>query len=163
MEIRYMIPTDDRMEISKVYEKSWKSAYKNIIPQDYLDSIPDGQWVSNLDSTGRKTLICIDNGRIVGTSSFCKSRFEKFNDWGEVISIYMLPEYMGKGYGKCLLESVISELQRMGYRNIFLWVLEDNISARHFYERFGFFSTDDYLHDEIGGKKLREIRYIYKV
>lgn len=44
MEIRYMIPADDKMEISKIYEESWKYAYKGIIPQDYLDSIPKGRW-----------------------------------------------------------------------------------------------------------------------
>ena len=96
MEIRYIIPTDDRMEISKIYEESWKCAYKGIIPQDYLDSIPKGRWSSNIDNPNWKTLICIDDGRIVGTSSFCKSRFEQFHDWGEVISIYLLPNYMGK-------------------------------------------------------------------
>lgn len=49
MEIRYMTSADNRMTISRVYEESWKSAYKNIIPQDYLDSIPEGQWASNMD------------------------------------------------------------------------------------------------------------------
>lgn len=68
MEIRYIIPTDDRMAISKLYEESWKCAYKGIIPQDYLDSIPKGRWSSNLDNPNWKTLICIDDGRIVGTS-----------------------------------------------------------------------------------------------
>ena len=46
MEIRYITPADDRQEISKVYEESWKFAYKGIIPQDYLEGIPEGQWVS---------------------------------------------------------------------------------------------------------------------
>lgn len=57
---------------------------------------------------------------------------------------------------------VIAELKNSGYENIFLWVLEENIGARRFYERFGFQRTDDYLDDNIGGKTLREIRYIYK-
>ena len=162
MEIRYIRPEDDRMAISKIYEDSWKYAYKGIIPQDYLDAIPKGRWVSNLDNPDIKTLICIDHGRIVGTSSFCKSRFEQFGDWGEVISIDLLPDYMGKGYGKLLLEAVIKELMKLGYRDVFLWVLEDNIRAKHFYERFGFSLAYDNLNDNIGGKDLKEIRYVYK-
>lgn len=161
MEIRYITPADDRMLISKVYEESWKYAYKGIIPQHYLDSIPEGRWTQNIDNTMWKTLVCIDNDRIVGTSSFCKSRFEQFHGWGEVISIYLLPQYMGKGYGKNLMEFAISELKKQGYEKIFLWVLEENIRARHFYEQFGFSITDDFLEDNIGGKDLREIRYIY--
>ncbi|MGN0413467.1 MAG: GNAT family N-acetyltransferase [Lachnospiraceae bacterium] len=163
MEIRYITSTDDRMIISKIYEESWKYAYKGIIPQHYLDSIPEGRWVSNIDNPLWKTLVCIDNGKIVGTSSFCKSRFVQFRDCGEIISIYLLPEYMGKGYGKVLMESIISELKKQGYKNLFLWVLEDNIRARHFYEQFGFLQADDFLEDNIGGKDLREVRYIYSV
>lgn len=163
MEIRYITSADDRMAISKIYEESWKCAYKGIIPQQYLDSIPAGRWAAKADNPTQKTLLCIDDGKMVGTSSFCKSRFEQFCDWGEVVSIYFLPEYMGKGYGKILMESVVAELKRQGYENIFLWVLEENIRARHFYEQFGFTLTDDFMEDQIGGKDLREVRYIYSV
>ena len=163
MEIRYTTPADDGMMISKVYEESWKYAYKGIMPQHYLDSIPEGRWVQNIDNPMWKTLVCIDNDRIVGTSSFCKPRFEQFNGWEEVISMYLLPQYMGKGYGKILMESAISELKKQGHEKIFLWVLEENIRARQFYEQFGFSITADFMEDNIGGKDLREIRYIYLV
>ena len=45
----------------------------------------------------------------------------------------------------------------------FFWVLAENIRARHFYEQFGFLQADDFLEDNIGGKDLREVRYIYSV
>ncbi len=95
MDIRYISAQDGRMAISKVYEESWKFAYKDIIPQAYLDSIPEGRWASNLDRQGWNTLLCVDNGRIVGNSSFCQSRIEQFRGWGEVVSIYLLPSYIG--------------------------------------------------------------------
>lgn len=161
MEVRYLKPADDRTAISNVYEKSWKYAYHNIIPQSFLDSIPEGQWVSHLEDSGRCTLLCVEDDIIVGTSSFGKSRSEELSDYGEVVSIYLLPEYMGKGYGKALLEAVMAELRVMGYRDVFLWVLEENYRARNFYERMGFLLTDVYLDDNIGGKDLREVRYVY--
>lgn len=163
MEIRYLTPADDRMAISKIYEESWKYAYRGIVPKDYLDSIPEGRWASGLDRENRSTLVCVDGGKLVGTSSFCGSRFEQFPGWGEVISIYLLPDYMGKGLGRLLLESVISELKKLGYTDIFLWVLEENLRARRFYEQFGFSSTDDCLTQTIGGKDLREVRYTYHI
>lgn len=161
MEVRYLKPADDRTAISRVYEESWKYAYHNIIPQSFLDSIPEGQWVSHLEDPGRHTLLCVEDDIIVGTSSFGKSRSEEMSDYGELISIYLLPEYMGKGYGKALLEAVMAELRVMGYRDVFLWVLEENYRARNFYERRGFLLTDAYLEDNIGGKALREVRYVY--
>ena len=78
-----------------------------------------------------------------------------------MISLYLLPEYMGKGYGKRLLETAVTELRKQGYANIFLWVLEENNRARNFYERFGFSPTGDLLETEIGGKALWEVRYIF--
>lgn len=162
MEIRYMIPTDDRMMISKVYEESWKSAYKGIVPQEYLDSIPQGNWATNIDNSNLKTLVCTDNGKIVGTSSFYESRLEQFQGFGEIVSIYLLPNYVRKGYGKALMKSALSELKQQGYENVFLWVLEENIKASGFYEKLGFLPTDDFLQNTIGGKNLREVRYVYK-
>ena len=114
MEIRYAVPMDDSREISKVYEESWKYAYQGLIPQDYLDAIPAGRWAPVIEHSDWKTLVCVVDGRIVGTSSFCSSRFEQYSGWGEVISLYLLPEYMGKGYGKRLLETAVTELRKLG-------------------------------------------------
>ena len=98
----------------------------------------------------------------IGTSSFCRSRFEQHPDSGEVISIYFMPDFIGKGYGHQLFETVLGELRKQGYLEVFLWVLEENVRARHFYESYGFSKTDDYLNDNIGGKEVREVRYVYR-
>ena len=39
MEIRLLRDSDDRVAVSRIYEESWKFAYKGIVPQAYLDSI----------------------------------------------------------------------------------------------------------------------------
>ena len=57
-----------RRSISRVYENSWKTAYKGIIPDDYLNSIPEGQWAAKLDQAKWHTMVCIENGCIIGTS-----------------------------------------------------------------------------------------------
>lgn len=163
MEIRYIVPEDSLMEISGVYENSWRYAYKNIIPQDYLDSIPEGRWATSISRPGRCNLVMTEKGRIIGTAAFCASRWEQYSDCGEIVSIYFLPEYIGKGYGQQLLEACVGELTKSGYSKILLWVLEDNYRARRFYEKNGFVRTDDYLDDNIGGKELREIMYMKTV
>ena len=161
MEIRYLSETDDRMKISRIYEESWRYAYRGIIPQDYLDAIPKGNWTKVFSIPGWQTMVCLEDGKYIGTSSFCKSRFEQYQDVGEIISLYLFPNFIGKGYGRRLLETVISELEKQGYREVFLWVLEENARARTFYENCGFLKTEDYLSDNIGGKELREVRYVY--
>lgn len=158
--IRKINSSDSREEISNIYEQSWKYAYKDIVSQAYLDSIPKGRWCSAFDNPDRHTLVMFNDAKMIGTSSYCKSRWDDFKDWGEIISIYFLPEYMGKGYGKYLLESVVEELKLMGFKTIFLWVLEDNLRARHFYEKCGLKNSGVYRDDVIGGKQLRELQYV---
>ncbi len=162
MEIRAMTAADDRMMISRVYERSWKFAYRGIIPQDYLDAIPEGRWAPNLDRDGWSTLVCVEDGEIVGTSSFCASRFDEFPGWGEIVSLYLLPEQIGKGRGRALMDAALAALNEQGYEKVFLWVLEGNARARRFYERYGFSATEDVIENDIGGKTLREVRYVFE-
>lgn len=162
MEIRYITKSDDRLAISKVYEESWKYAYKDIVPQNYLDNIPKGHWASRIEQDERSNMVMVQDGIIIGTSSFGKSRMAEMCDFGEIISLYLLPEYMGKGYGRLLLQAIIDELKKMDFNKIFLWVLEENRNARHFYEKFGFVQRERCLFSNIGGKELREVQYCYQ-
>lgn len=159
MIIRKLEPDDDRMAVSHVYEESWKYGYKGLIPQEYLDSIPKGRWATRVDRPGFNALVMIDGDRIFGTSGYGKSRCADLKDFGEIISIYLLPEYIGKGYGRQLLKETVRELKESGFHDIYLWVLKGNYRARRFYEKYGFLLSDVYLNDNIGGRDLREIRY----
>lgn len=159
MEIRHIRPDDDRLAISRIYEESWRYAYRGIIPQNYLDSIPAGRWAKNLDREGLYTLLAVENDTLIGTASYCRSRFPAWEDSGEIVSIYLLSESIGKGYGRPLLDAAVDELKQLGFRDVFLWVLEDNQRAKAFYEKAGFVYTGDCLTDTIGRKELREVRY----
>lgn len=157
--IRKILSSDDRLEISNIYEQAWKKAYKGIVPQDFLDSLEKGSWASKVDRPEWNTLVVELDGKLIGTSSYSKSRFEEYSDAGEIISIYFLPEYMRKGYGKKLLAAAVEGLASMGYSEAFLWVLEENINARKFYESQGFVRADGSVETAPGGKTLKEIRY----
>lgn len=160
MEIRFLSERDSLLDVSAVYEQSWKHAYKGIIPQSYLESIPAGHWAQGLGKSGRYNLLALENGRIIGTANYCKSRWEKFPDFGEIVSIYFLPEYTRKGHGSALLGRTVEELQKLGFSRILLWVLEDNAPARAFYEKNGFTPTDEYMSGIFAGRELRERLYI---
>lgn len=163
IEIRPMKPTDDLLAVSNIYEQSWKYAYRGIIPDEYLDSIPSGQWANGLNVGDRHSLLLFDNGKLLGTSSYCKARMDDMEDYGEIVSIYLLPGAMHKGYGKKLMRAVVCELKKMGYQKVYLWVLEKNISARRFYERFGFMLSGRTFTDTIAGKELKEVQYILEL
>lgn len=158
MTIRPILPTDDRMAVSRVYEESWKTVYRGIIPDAYLDGIPAGQWAN--DRPSFYTLLLLDGADIIGVSAVCRSRFPDWPDWGEVVSLYLCPAYMDRGHGGPLLEAAVDALRTQGFDRVFLWVLEENARARHFYEKHGFIFSGNSREDEIGGKPVREMQYI---
>lgn len=163
MEIRLFQKNDDIYAISRIYEQSWKFAYKGIIPQENLNSIPSEAWIEYLKRSDRHVLVLLENGEYIGTASYGQSRTVEFSDCGEVMSIYLLPQAMGRGYGKKLMKAAIDGLGNLGYRNIILWVLEENTNARAFYESIGFVSGNRTKEDNIGGKHLTEILYCYQL
>lgn len=159
-EIRPRRDTDDIYEISNVYEQSWKYAYRGIIPQEYLESIPTGQWANGLRQPGRHSLLLFDDRKLLGTSSYCRAREEDMDGYGEIVSIYLLPEAVHRGYGRMLMQAVLTELKKMGYQKVYLWVLEENENARRFYERFGFTTSGKSCADTYAGREVREVQYV---
>lgn len=56
----------------------------------------------------------------------------------EICEFYVEPFFKGQGIGRQLIQQVISEAKTSGCKRIFLWVIQDNLSARKFYEANGF-------------------------
>ena len=79
---------------------------------------------------------------------------------GEIVSLYLREPYAGRGLGRALLEAAAAALAALGFEDIFLWVLEENGRARRFYERAGFAASGEAMECEIGGRALRELRYV---
>ena len=162
MEIRRFLKTDHIDGVSNVYAQSWKSAYHGIIPQSYLDSIPANRWSQFLINELSTLWIVSDGEQIIGASTYAPARDKKFSGWGELISIYLLPSYFYLGIGTKLLKASMDSLFSMGYGRIYLWVLEDNVPARRFYEKNGFHFNGDIQPAAIGGEMLNEIRYVWR-
>ena len=160
MEIRRLRESDSRLEVSRIYEESWKYAYRGIVPQDYLDAIPAGRWAAALDGADWDSLVLTENGKLIGTACVCPSRWPELPDFGEIVSLYLLPEYIGRGYGRPLLEAAVETLAGQGYRDVLLWVLEDNHRARAFYEKQGFRFGGTRMESDVGGKPLGELLYL---
>lgn len=161
--VRCLQPEDSLLEISCIYEESWKTAYKDIVPQTYLNKIPKGNWIAFLETMGIDTLVMLQGDKIIGTCSYSLARQPDMEGWGELISLYLLPAYMGKGMGQLLFDRAICALEKLNLEGIYLWVLEENRRARRFYEKKGFVPSNKVLEDCIDGKKLFEIQYIKKI
>lgn len=61
----------------------------------------------------------------------------------ELCDFYVEPAFQGHGIGRALIERSIQDARTLARKEIFLWVIRDNLSARRFYERNGFSSADE--------------------
>jgi RimJ/RimL family protein N-acetyltransferase len=163
MEIR-KATQNDICDISKIHALSWKAAYKGLVPQQFLDELNEDYWVETFTKSFSKNLLTVqlvtDGEYPIGCISYGKSRDSNLPEWGEIISFYFLPQYWGKGHAKLLLDTAMADLLK-SYRNVFLWVLKENIRARKFYEKNHFRCNDDEGKFEIMGDKLTDVRYIF--
>ncbi|WP_426348239.1 GNAT family N-acetyltransferase [Alloiococcus sp. CFN-8] len=149
-----------------IHSASWKSAYKGIIPDEILNGITpekrEKYFEKALSLDWEKDAIINVNGKEAGFISIGECRDDDKNStYGEIRGLYLLPEYWGQGFGKALFTWGIKELEKQNYTSISIWVLEDNIRARRFYEKQGFI-FDGTVKEIIIGKKLNEVRYVSK-
>ncbi len=139
--IKKVLP-EDACAYTKCHISCWQSAYKGIIPDDYLTNMVNEveprteRLTRNLSELSDEYLyyyVEID-GKMAGRLIIGKSRDEDMPDAGEIQAIYLLEEYWSKGFGQQIMKYAIDKLKSMGYQESILWVLEDNERARPFYE-----------------------------
>jgi ribosomal protein S18 acetylase RimI-like enzyme len=134
--------TDDARRIAEVHVGSWRHAYRGMLPDAFLErrSADDREetWRGELADEATDALVAEDEGRIVGFTSFGKSRDGDASErTAEVLTIYVEPSTMGRGVGRELLAATTASLRDRGFERATLWVLEANERARRFYERAG--------------------------
>ena len=61
MIIKPLISEDEAKETSQLFQKCWQDTYKNILPDVFLDNIPEKAWVKRLNESGRHNLIFVDD------------------------------------------------------------------------------------------------------
>ena len=160
MDIRKVTPEDDFDAIGDIYAESWRTAYRGMVQQDYLDALTGAHWAEALRKNGRDAFVSVQDGKYIGTASVTPARDAGMDGWGELISIYLLPEYFGCGVAAPLLDYALGALRETGFADVYLWVLEGNLRARGFYEKHGFALTGDTERLEIAGDFLTAVRYI---
>ena len=84
---------------------------------------------------------------------------ERDNSEIDIWRIYLLPEYWGQNLGIELMQWAIKELKEKGYKTVALWVVEENIRARKFYEKVGFVHVGE-MRTINPGREITEYRYI---
>lgn len=153
---------EDADPIAAVHVASWREAYAQELPAEYLAGLDVAArartWRETLASHGSTVLVAEDQGRVVGFASFGPARDEDAPLGAqELYAIYLEPSAWGHGIARDLMRTVVGHVGEDAV--LTLWVLASNDRARHFYRRHGF-QPDGVEHlEEIGGTPVLEVRY----
>jgi ribosomal protein S18 acetylase RimI-like enzyme len=153
----------DAMEVARVHVGTWRSAYRGIVPQEYLDSLSVERRARNYtfdaEVENHLTWIALDRGTIVGFVTVGRVDDVDFPRLGEVQGLYVSTDRWRSGIGSVLLRKGEQLLTGVADTPAILWVLEDNVRGRAFYEAQGWSADGHQKIVELGGKSLVELRY----
>lgn len=114
------------------------------LPQRQLFHEDDSAYRSWMKSQTSNAFVLLVDGQMKGFAMAASD--------GEVRSIVVDPAERGQGYATALVSCALTRQLQSNRREIYLWVAERNIVARHIYSKLGF--RDDEIFDCAFGKPL---------
>ncbi|MFJ7979571.1 GNAT family N-acetyltransferase [Lysinibacillus xylanilyticus] len=156
--------SQDAQGIGKVHVDSWRTTYKGILPDDFLNNLSYEQrtelWKKNISDATNYVLVAEnEQNEIIGFATGGTRKTNLVPNATDLTSIYLLEEYQGMGIGQQLLKEIFAYFKLKGYEKVFVEVLADN-KTRNFYEYYGAQYVNN-IEIKIGGKVLEELIYVW--
>ena len=132
----------DAAEVARIYIESWHDTYPAVLSRAMLCAMtPKGQtarWLAAIRSQKGETVLVAEDAKagIVAMASIGPSRDKSFGYDGEVYTLYVDPNYLGRGIGGTLLNGAFEILRARGFTSCVIWAHAKN-NARFFYETMG--------------------------
>jgi GNAT superfamily N-acetyltransferase len=159
--------TDDADALAVVHVDVWRRAYRDLMPDAFLDELGDParverrseRWRQDLADGSLSTWVAEVDGSIVGFAGAAPTRDGDLPPGAvELVMINVLEAWAGRGVGRALMGTVEGHWREIGADTAVLWVLTGNGRARQFYARLGWLpdgATGDY---ELPGAAIPQMR-----
>ena len=154
---------DDAADVAGVHVRSWKAAYRGLLPDGYLDDLrPEDRMarytLGSTDPRSPTTLVAVTDGVLCGFATIGSCRDTGTSSTGEVLALYVDPDAWGLGVGRRLIAEARARLSQYGFVEAVLWVLAGNARARRFYAADGWLPDDRKRMQEVWGVRVDELR-----
>lgn len=159
---------DDAEKVAKIKIEGWKTAYRGIIDDNFLDNMDINEEIEkrkNNIENGVDIIVAELNNEIVGFClyrNYIKNLKNYPNANCELSSLYVKSSLKRKGIGTKLMKYVIQKLQSQGKTQMILSCLKQNYPSRVFYEKRGgkLIKTEKIT---FGDKEYEEVIYEYDI
>ena len=158
---------DEAAGAAVVQYRSWVATYTPLMRPDQAAQLTLAERVAHWEwllgsQQHMGSLVAVSSGGIVGLVAW-EISVDADASVGEIHAIHVASEERGRGVGWRLLDAAVEALRGHGLRRAILWVVEDNSTARAFYERQGWVWDGTLLERPLGGfadfPSVVEVRY----
>ncbi len=157
---------EDIEAISTIQVRSWQTAYREIIDNEYLDSMDIESRIEKRkkDFNQYGFIVAELNNEVVGFCryDYCNNEEKEDNVDCELNALYVKPEMKRNGIGKKLMQYVIDEFKNTKKRKMVLWCLKENYPSIAFYEAMGGKASKIKI-AKFGEKECEIISYLYEL
>jgi GNAT superfamily N-acetyltransferase len=156
----------DAKLIAAMHAQSWASAYRGILPDDFLDREMSAErethWNTRFEELAEgagEVLIAIQDDRPIGFVCLVAP-----DENGSVLvdNLHALPGAKGSGLGTAMLTVAAQWARDRGATSLHLLVLEPNVAAIGFYESRGW-RLAGRENDTMGGIDIVALRYVLPI
>jgi ribosomal protein S18 acetylase RimI-like enzyme len=152
---------EDSAEIARVQVDTWRTTYRGIVPQSFLDEmaydVRAESWREQLATGSSRICVAAMDGPICGFISGGRLREPVSEFDGEIWAIYVEVGAQQRGCGRAMMRKLAGQLLQDGLTSAVVWVLERN-PACCFYVRLGGELVGRQT-VTIGGSELVEVAY----
>ncbi len=162
----------DANTIASLHTKSWQTAYKNSLSDDYLNNhaLKDRQavWQKRFETENPNQFVSIakeyDYDDCLAGFVCVFANFDE--QFGAMLdNLHVDKAFQGKGLGKSLIKQAalwLRDSKQANSSSMFLWVFETNHSARKLYEGLGAINHE--VSNELmpDGNRISAVRYVWK-
>jgi GNAT superfamily N-acetyltransferase len=153
------ISVSDIVSFVDMINRSWLDTYPNSeIGLDYqtlkklLEESKTDERISKFQNNieaGKCSnfFVMLVENKLIGATELILQNISEL-EYGKIQILYLDPNYIGKGYGRVLMNFAINKLKDLGAKHLVVEVTEYNQRAISFYQKFGFNNAvkiDDFI------------------
>ena len=156
----------DAAAIARLHADSWRVAYRGIYADEYLDGpVFDDRlavWTERMtDLLPTSCTIVADDGGVV--AGFAHTFADENETWGSYLeNLHAAPDRKGQGIGTRLMAETAAWVDANAVSSsLYLYVLEANTNAQHFYESIGGERAGNEVRIGADGTPNKVLRYVW--
>ena len=155
----------DLEPIALLHAQSWRSTYRGIVPDEFLDQLADSDrrefWAARFASAAVDRWLLLQARGAGSLLGFVSVLLDAEPRWGARLdSLHVSPAAKGTGVGRTLFQAAREWIARASPGTaMHLWCVERNPVARRFYERQGGAIIEAANRPFAGQASVAELRY----